>query len=218
MKTIATALVCLTATLLLASPSPAEEERRVKLLLANNPDAGLISIETGELTVGETRSFTSENGYPVQLTRTESGYEIEVDGKTTKVALPPASGERFEFETSTDEEPGPDGQKRQRVIVRSVGDGKFHFNSTGNGEGAPHIVLHGDPAGKDGKDGKEVRIIRLDGKDGAPGDGELKKVHVMLGGDADLAAARAKLIASGALEGLDEATRQRILAALDGKE
>ncbi len=215
MKTIAITLACLTATLLLASPSPAEEERRVKLLLANNPDAGLISIETSELAVGETRSFTSENGHPVQLTRTESGYEIEVDGKTTKVALPPGSGERFEFETSTDEEPGPDGQKRQRVIVKSVGDGKFLFNSSGDGEGAPHIVLHGDPAGKEGK---EVRIIRLDGKDGAPGDGELKKVHVMLGGDADLAAARAKLLASGALEGLDEATRQRILAALDGKQ
>lgn len=215
MKTLSIALVVLAATLTLAVPSFSEEARRIKLLLAGNPDAGLVDIETSELGIGETRTFSSENGHPVLVTRTGDGLEIDVDGKKTVVELPPASGEGFEFHTFEDGK-GADGKPRQRVIVKRMdgpgkgdGDGKFVFH--GGHDGA-HVAIHGEP----GEGGKEVRIIRLGGEGkGAPG--EAKKVHVVMKGDADLAHARAKLISSGALEGLDAATRERILAALGGE-
>lgn len=218
MKILAIALAVLAATLTLATPSFSEEERRIKLLLANNPEAGLVEIETSELALGETRSFSSENGHPVLLTRTENGLEIELDGKTTVIDMPPAQGEGFELQTFTDENPGADGKPRQRVIVKrrsggqaeSGGDGQFVFH--GKLDGA-NVAIHGEP----GADGKEVRIVRIDAAGhGEPG--EAKKVHVVMKDGADLAGARAKLIASGALEGLDAATRARILAALDGEQ
>lgn len=209
MKTLSLTFACLAAaTLVFAAPSRSEEERRIKLMLDNNPEAGLIDIETGELEVGETRSFSSENGQPVLLTRVEAGFEIEVGGKKTLIELPATRGEGFEFQTFTRDEPGADGKPRQRVIVKRMdGDSKVLFHGDADG---PQVEIHGDPAAPHGK---EVRIVRI-----GEGHGDAQKVHVMVKGEADLAAARAKLIASGALEGLDAAARERILAALGGQD
>jgi hypothetical protein len=222
MKTLSLTVACL-AALALVSLTQAEEAHKIKLILDGSPESGRITIEADDLAIGETRSYTSEKGRPVLVTRGENGLEIDVDGKKTVIDLLPSDGEGFELHTFGHEgEPGEGGQAKTRVIVKKMG---------GNGQ----VLIHeGDTAIdiKDGKivlddsQGKEVRIIRLgegDGKhlrilDGHDKDGQAKKVHVMVAPGADLSAARAKLIRSGALDGLDAATRERILAALDGEQ
>ena len=211
MKTLSNLVACLAATLAIATLAQADEERRIKLMINPSAETGLVTIEGSELAIGESRSFTSEKGVPVQVTRTEKGFEIEADGKKTQIDLPGEGGDGFEFETFDHEgKPGePAGERR--VIVKRLGpDGKI---ITQSGDGARVEIRHlGEPA--DGrKIEKEVRVIRLHDGEGLDG----KKIQVMIDGDAEFAAARAKLIASGALDGLDEATRERILKALGGE-
>jgi hypothetical protein len=180
---------CLVATLAIATFASAEEEKQFKLLLQTNPEAGLVKIETGELALGETRSFTSEKGRPVLLTRTEQGFEIDVDGKKTVVDLPPPGGDGFAWETRDEETAGEGGAQIERhVIVKRLG-GDAALQVGGDG---PHLEIHGAEKAAGGK-----------------------KV-IVLGGDGHFAAARAHLLASGALDGLDPAARDRILAALGG--
>ncbi len=211
MKILSTTLACLVATLAIAALAQAEETKHIKLVLQTDPAAGAVTIETGDLALGETRSFTSEKGRPVLLTRTEQGFEIDVDGKKTVVDLPPAGGDGFEFETTEEmegESAGGEKQVQRRVIVHRLGDGaavQVH------GEGSPHIAIHrGDPAGA----GREVRIVHLGEGHGKAGEA----VHLVMGGDGQFAAARAQLLASGALDGLEPAARQKILAALGGEK
>jgi hypothetical protein len=211
MKTLSNLVACLAATVAIATFAQADEERHIKLIINPSPETGLVTIEGSELAIGETRSFTSEKGLPVQVTRTEKGFEIEADGKKTQIDLPGEDGDGFDFETFHDE--GKPGEPvKERVIVKRLGkDGKI---VTQSGDGSKIIIHSGDPAsGAPHKVEKEVRVIRVHGGEGADG----KKVHLMIDGDHEFAAARAKLIASGALDGLDEATRERILAALGGE-
>lgn len=211
MKTLSNLVACLAATVAIATFAQADEERHIKLMINPSPETGLVTIEGSELAIGESRSFTSERGVPVQVTRTEKGFEIEADGKKTQIDLPGEDGDGVEFETFHQE--GKPGEPvHQKVIVKRLGkDGKVVTQSE---DGSRIVIRSGQPApGEDGKVHKEVRVIRLHGGEGADG----KKVHLMIDGDHEFAAARAKLIASGALDGLDEATRERILKALGGE-
>jgi hypothetical protein len=209
MKTLSNLVACLAATVAIATFVQADEERQIKLMINPSPETGLVTIEGSELAIGETRSFTSEKGVPVQVTRTEKGFEIDADGKKTQIDLPGDPTEGLEFETF-DHEGKPGEPVQHKVIVKRLGpDGKIITQS-----GDSRVVIRsGDAApGSDGKIEKEVRVIRIHGDDK---DG--KKVHLMLDGDHEFAAARAKLIASGALDGLDDAQRERILKALGGE-
>ena len=117
MKTLSLTLACLAAAALV-SFTQAEEVRKIKLIIDGSPEAGQVKIETDDLAPGETRSFTSEKGRPVLVTRTENGFEIDVDGKKTVVDLPPGGGDGFEFHTFDEPgEPTADGQPRKHVIM-----------------------------------------------------------------------------------------------------
>lgn len=212
MKALSIAVACLAATLAIAAFSPAAEAegaKHLKLMLTTNPEAGPVTIETDELALGETRSFTSEKGRPVLLTRTDKGYELDVDGDKTTIAIPEPGGDGFSWETREETVEGDGGQKVERhVIVKRLGEGAA---VQVEGDGTPRIEIVGDAPGGH----QEVKVIRMDHRGGAPG--EPAKMMVMLGGDGQFAAARAKLEASGALDGLDQATRDKILAALGGE-
>ncbi len=219
MKTIAKTIACLVAGLAIAAFAQAEEEKHLELILAGDAEAGLITIKTDDLAPGESRTFTSENGRPVVLSRTESGLEIDVDGKKTQVDLPEAGGEGFAYEIRDEEDnAGGDAERERRIIIKKLGEGASVnvIDASGN-----TIKVHETSADAGHQIHKEVRVIRLGGEGEEPGNGA-KKIHVIVGdsgqGHGGMAAARAKLISSGALDGLDEATREKILAALgDGK-
>ena len=215
MKTLSQIFACLVATLAIAALAQADEEKHLKLILQTSPEAGLVTIETEDLALGESRSFTSEKGHPVLLTRTEKGFELEVDGNKTQIDLPAPGGEGFEFETRDEKTAGEGGEQRieRHVIVKRLGSGAA-VQMNGDESGA-RIEIQGDPASAAGK---EVRIIHLGGGAAATAGDDAKKIEILMHGEGDFPAARAKLIASGALDGLDEATRQKILAALGGQQ
>ena len=212
-KTLSKTLACLAACFAIGLFAQAEDQRKIKLLLMND-DSGKIEIETEDLALGETRSFTSEKGKTVLLTRDEKGLELDVEGKKTRIELPEPggpSGFEYEIEEALHEE-GGEAQKEHRVIIKRLGpDSKLELTP---GDGTRVEVIGGPgAAGEPVK--KEVRVIHLG--DGQGTDGK-KQIQIHLHGDDDLAAARAKLIASGALDGLDAAAREKILAALGGSQ
>lgn len=212
-KTLSHVLACLVATFAIALLAQAEEHRKIKLVLMGD-EAGKIEIETEDLALGETRTFTSEKGKTVLLTRDEKGLELDVEGKKTRIELPePGGPSGFEYEIEEAiREAGGDAQKEHRVIIKRLSpDSKVEVEP---GDGTRIQVIGGEPGTAGTEVKKEVRVIHVGGE-GAEG-GDAKKVHIVLKGDDDLAAARAKLIASGALEGLDAAAREKILAALGG--
>lgn len=211
MKALSALIASLAATVAIATFVQAEEEKHIKLVLQTSPEAGLVTIETGELALGETRAFTSEKGRPVLLTKTEQGFEIDVDGKKTQIDLPEAGGEGFEWETREGETAagGEPRIERHVIVKRMGGDAAIQVES-----GGQRIELH---SGEAAPAGKEVRVIHLGEGHAAGVAGEGGKRVIVLGGDGDFPAARAKLLASGALDGLDPATRDKILAALGQK-
>lgn len=212
-KTLSKTLACLAACFAIALFAQAEDQRKIKLMLMND-DSGKIEIETEDLVLGETRTFTSEKGKTVLLTRDEKGLELDVEGKKTRIELPEPggpSGFEYEIEEALREE-GGEAQKEHKVIIKRLShDSKVELAP---GDGTRIQVIGGEPGAAGTEVQKEVRVFHLGGEGT---NGEAKKVHIVLnGGDDDLAAARAKLIASGALDGLDAAAREKILAALGG--
>lgn len=210
-KTLSKTLACLAACFAIALFAQAEDQRKIKLLLMND-DSGKIEIETEDLALGETRTFTSEKGKTVLLTRDEKGLELDVEGKKTRIELPEPGGSGFEYEIEEAlREEGGEAQKEHRVIIKRLGhDSKVELAP---GDGTRIQVIGGEPGAAGTEVQKEVRVFHLGGEGT---NGEAKKVHIVLNGGDDLAAARAKLMASGALDGLDAAAREKILAALGG--
>lgn len=128
-------------------------------------DAGTVEFDLDELAVGESRSFTTDQGKPVTLTRVEAGYELEVDGKKLDVILDGEAGEGLRIRTAGD------GDEGREVVVL-----KKHL---GGDSGEPTIIVTGD--GDDGEGGKKVvrkRIVTS----GGDGDHEVQ-VKVLDGDD-----------------------------------
>ncbi len=145
MKALSALIASLAATLAIATFVQAEEAKHIKLVLQTSPEAGLVTIETGELALGETRSFTSEKGRPVLLTRTEQGFEIDVDGEKTQIDLPEAGGEGFAWETREGEAaagPGEPRMERHVIVKRLGGDAAIQVE----GEGRRIEIHPGEPA------------------------------------------------------------------------
>lgn len=120
-------------------------------------DAGTVEFDLDELAVGESRHFTTDTGKPVDVTRTEAGYELAVDGKKLDVIL--------------------DGEDAASMHIESAGEGDgerevvFLKKRAGDGSGEPHVVVMTE--GDDGEGGKRVikkRIITSGGEE----DGEVR--------------------------------------------
>lgn len=203
MKILSTTIACLAASLLLGAFAVADEVRKVKLVFVND-EAQPVVFEGDELGLGETRHVNAEDGTPLTLTRTEKGYSIEVEGRTIELAMPeiPGGGQGQGFRwVSADVEgaEGGDGAvKKHQVIIHEVkggGDAEIEVVGPGAHKVEKRIMVHGAPG--DGK--KTVRVI-VEGKDG------------------EKAELKARLLASGALDGLDDASRQKVLDALGDRQ
>lgn len=60
-------------------------ERRMKIQLGSDASDVLVVEEADDMEIGETRQYFTDGGEEVLITRTETGREIEVDGKTIVV-------------------------------------------------------------------------------------------------------------------------------------
>ena len=136
-----------------------EDAKATKLVLRLDRDGSedrLVVEDLGALAPGETRSFDTESGRPVTVTRDEDGWQLDVDGKKLRVAAPGAPGEDDAFVAHrvhvedgagrhkamvvvTDEsEPG---EAKVRV-VRRIGPGGEHAFAFTHGDGAAPFVEH----------------------------------------------------------------------------
>jgi hypothetical protein len=155
--------------------APVVEEKKIALVLkvADDADAERIELDDlSELEVGESRSYTTASGKAVEAIRTETGYELDVDGK--KITLPDAPevaahGDVFVFHKKVEIE-GEDGdvktmvwhganQPGERMIVRHGKGGEgFAFH---HGDGVAVHRLFGAQAWIDRLE-KSARFQELD--------------------------------------------------------
>jgi hypothetical protein len=188
---LALLLVASAATFVFAGEGP-HVERHVKLAFTGEDGGEPLVIEADDLEVGETRQFFTESGKEVVLTRTEEGYDLEVDGEKIDVDAPGAG--HYAFETGDS----------KRVFVFQ-GD---HGDAEGVTEDE-HVFIH------QGEEGFEWVQAGGDGEEGfewvQAGDGAAADVHFLHAGHPT---ALEHLRAKGILDELDEATRQKIVDAL----
>lgn len=123
-----------------------------------------ISIEAGELgdadftledlAVGESRTFTTDEGKVVLVTRTEAGYELDVDGEEITIAL--EEGEGFSFHTL-------DGEEGEGLVVIRTGEkgesGSAFSIVTLGGEGEEGEVKKHVIKAVKGEEGMEVKVL-----------------------------------------------------------
>jgi hypothetical protein len=71
------------ACVMIAALATAEEERKLKLVLATNEGDAPFTFEVDgdEMAIGETREIDNPAGKKIELTRTEEGFEVTIDGK-----------------------------------------------------------------------------------------------------------------------------------------
>ena len=170
-----------------ATGEPAKESR-IKLIL--NQDGAHEGIELEnlhDLALGESRSFTTESGKAGTVTRTEKGFELDLDGKKITIAGEP--------EGATE----GDGD----VVV-------FHKKiEIAEGDDARTMVWHSAEAA----DGHQVKVIRKAG--GPDGNyaffaGPHAEMHAAKLADAWIE----RLRQSAEFQALDAATRERVETAL----
>ena len=121
---------------------------KMKVVLGGDAD----TFELGELEVGETRQFFTESGKEVVITRSEDGYEVNVDGKEINILSPGHHSASF---VKIDRDSG-DGEATFDVMVKGFtgshgDDNVFIVKGEGDGEGEHSYVWHGE-------DGEEHQI------------------------------------------------------------
>lgn len=164
------------------------KESRIKLILNQDGAHERVELEDlHDLALGESRSFTTESGKAGVVTRTEKGFELDLDGRKITIA-----GE-------------PDGALE--------GDGDvvvFHKKiEIADGGDAQTMVWHSAEAG----DGHQIKVIKkLGGQDGdyAFFAGPHAELHAAKMADAWIE----RLRQSAEFRALDAGTRERVEAAL----
>lgn len=185
---LALALAAGVAVAAAATADEPREETRIKLIL--NQDGAMEKIELEDLhdlALGESRSFTSESGKLGTVTRTEKGFELDLEGKKITVADGP--------------EGGAEGEGNVFVFHKKV--------EIGEGDDAKTLVWHSAGPG----DGHQVRVIRkLDGPGGdfAFAAGPHAALHAERMADAWIE----RLRQTAEFQALDAATRERVESAL----
>ncbi len=136
MKSIRSILAVLFATLLVSGLSFAAEpevERHMEIKIA--ADDEVISFDPSDMEVGDTRQEFTESGKEVVVTRTEEGFQLEVDGKEIDVDMP--HGHHAIFNLTGDGD-------RKVVIHKLHGDGGhghgYHYVHGAEGEDVDVVI------------------------------------------------------------------------------
>ena len=140
------------------SMAPAEEpmpEKHTKIRLkvdALSPDT-IVMEDLHDLEVGESRSFTTESGKVVIATRTDAGFELDVDGKTIRLADFSGGGDAMVWHAQQ----GAEGD--HKVITKRI-------EIAGDGESGDTMIWHS----ADGEGPQKIHVIRkVGGEEGAHG-------------------------------------------------
>ena len=111
------------AALLLATASPAGQEKHMNLSIAVideatneevrvDLDGESLGFDLEAMQVGENRAVVDENGQNVLITREEDGYRFDVDGKTVRAPLHhEADDGEYDVVVRAAPFPGPDGPR-----------------------------------------------------------------------------------------------------------
>lgn len=116
-----------------------EKHTRIKLKLDTaSPDTILLE-DLHDLAVGESRSFTTDSGKVVVATRTEQGFELDVDGKTITLADFGGEGDAMVWLSQEGGDGDPLVIKKRIEISGEGGEGKTMVWHSTEGEG-PHKI------------------------------------------------------------------------------
>lgn len=188
---LALALAAGVAVAAAATADEPREETRIKLILHQDGAMEKIELEDlHDLALGESRSFTTESGKLGTVTRTEKGFELDLEGKKITVADGP--------------EGGAEGEGNVFVFHKKV--------EIGEGDDAKTMVWHS----AEGGEGHQVRVIK---KLGGPGEdfafatgphAEMVGQHLQKMADAWIE----RLRQTAEFQALDAATRERVESAL----
>lgn len=139
MRPFHTALALLAALLMVVSSFAAgesEKKRHMKMKIA--ADGEVVSFSADDLEIGETQQSFTESGKEVLVTRTEDGFQLEIDGKEIDVDVPHGDDHHSIFAMTGDED--------KKVIIRKMhGEGDEHgYQFIHGGEGEHHWVGDGE--------------------------------------------------------------------------
>lgn len=195
----------LTAGLAFATLAQADEDidiqSVIKLALDGN-DAEVIRLDASDMEIGDSRQLYTESGKEVVVTRGEDGFEITIDGED--LDMPTIHQERKVVMVRTGDDAGDlDGE--HEVIITTHGEGE-HFFHHGDGEARSMVFIADDGSVTDFDIDTHTEGFAWSFGDGA-------KVLRL-----DSNSAAQHLEESGALDGLDADTRERILEVLRQRE
>ncbi len=132
MKSTHAILTVLAALLLMPAAFAGERHMEIKIVA----DGEIVEIDGDDFEVGETRQSFTESGKEVLITRTEDGFQLEIDGKEIDVDMPHGEHHTM-FNMSSDED-------RKVVIRKFHNEGDEHGYHFIHGEGDHHWVEAGD--------------------------------------------------------------------------
>jgi hypothetical protein len=153
-KRISLALAAAVAATLTAGALVADDagdgRTQLRLMLDRDGSADRLVVEDlGEMAVGESRTFTTEAGKPVTVTRDEQGWDLDVDGRKLRVGDHGGPGDEMVWKSRRVAVGGEPGEARSVVvlteetdadgpvrIVRRIGPGGEHGHAFAYG-GAP---------------------------------------------------------------------------------
>ncbi len=190
MKAIHAILAITFAALIVSTFSFADEDIHIESKVKIKIDgAEMVAIDAEDLEIGETHESFTDSGKRVLLTRTEEGLDLEVDGKKIDIGMSGADGH---------------GHGSHSIFVSGDDDAKVIINTLSGHSGVGHgyAFIHGDHDCEDD-------------------DCDHGQHHWVQHGDEDVdivierISAAEHLEASGALDDLDDETRQRILDTLN---
>jgi|GEM_PF-4552622 len=196
-KSALLALLLLTAGAVAASAVEPVVEQQIRLKIMADDD--LLDLDLSDLAVGESQQLYTESGKEVVVTRSEDSFEIQVEGRDEPIIVHTGAGHAYAFDVEAACQDADDCL--HRVIVNSDVEVADH-----DGDEVHSMVFIGEDG--DAHALGDQASVWVSAKDEENGEG----LHVIrVGGGEDAAQ---KLLASGALDGLDLAKRQEILDAL----
>lgn len=195
----------------------ADEEVKVEALIKlvlDDEHAEVIELDASDMEIGDSRQLYTESGKEVVVTRGENGFEITVDGED--LDLPTVHQQKKVVIVKAHGEHDGEHDELHEVIIHGEGDYKSHsaykFVISGEGEGGEHVFHHSGDGSHHAvfiSESGETTDVDVDSEGFAWATGEGAKVMRV-----DGSSAAEHLEESGALDNLDEATRERILEAL----
>ncbi len=195
------ALLALSAFALVATAGEPDIDRQVKLKIL--ADDEMVELDLSHLEVGESEQLFSESGKEIVALRTEEGFEIDVEGRDEPIIVK-TGDHAYAFSVDHHCEESDDDCTHNVIVRKNVHilhEEDHHEHGEGahsmvfiSGEGEQHIVGgHANVWLSSEGEGEGMKVFRFNGG----GEGAIEK-----------------LLASGALDNLDEAKREEILEAL----